>query len=123
MHQSRNTTAVLVVHFLLLKCSKVKVVTSVTILVDLLDFGQLFKAFGNNQFAQISQILRHFFVKASKSIIFLVKSFWPTFTDIWRYFSGHTGCHCHCEGQLSPSLFFPPGRRSRISFVFWSHYF
>ena len=46
-----------------------------TRLGDLLDFGQLFKAFGNNQFAQISHILRHFFVKVSKSIIFLVKSF------------------------------------------------
>ena len=27
---------------------------------DLLDFGQLFKAFGNNEFAQISYILRQF---------------------------------------------------------------
>jgi len=34
--------------------------TSVTRLGDLLDFGQLFKAFGNNKFAQISHILRHF---------------------------------------------------------------
>ena len=42
---------------------------------DLLDFEQLFKAFGNNYIAQISHILRHFFVKVSKSIIFLVKSF------------------------------------------------
>ena len=33
---------------------------SVTILVDLLDFGQVFKAFGNNYFAQISHILRQF---------------------------------------------------------------
>ena len=31
---------------------------SVTRLGDLLDFGQLFKAFGNNKFAQISHILR-----------------------------------------------------------------
>ena len=34
--------------------------TSVTRLGDLLDFGQLFKAFGNNYFAQISHILRQF---------------------------------------------------------------
>ena len=34
---------------------------SVTRLGDLLDFGQLFKAFGNNQFAQISHILRQLF--------------------------------------------------------------
>ena len=33
---------------------------SVTRSGDLLDFGQLFKAFGNNQFAQISHILRQF---------------------------------------------------------------
>ena len=31
--------------------------SSVTRLGDLLDFGQLFKAFGNNQFAQISHFL------------------------------------------------------------------
>ena len=31
-----------------------------TRLGDLLDSGQLFKAFGNNQFAQISHILRQF---------------------------------------------------------------
>ena len=30
------------------------------------------------------------FVKLSKSIIFLVKYFWATFIDIWRFFSGHT---------------------------------
>ena len=35
-------------------------VTSVTRLGDILDFGQLFKAFGNNLFAQISHILRQF---------------------------------------------------------------
>ena len=33
---------------------------SVTRLGDLLDFGQLFEAFGNNQFAQISHILGNF---------------------------------------------------------------
>ena len=26
-----------------------------------------------------------------KSLIFLVKSFWATFIDTWRFFSGHTG--------------------------------
>ena len=34
--------------------------TRVTRLGDFLDFGQLFKDFGNNKFAQISHILRHF---------------------------------------------------------------
>ena len=33
---------------------------SVTRLGDFLDFGQLFKAFGNNKFGQIFHILRHF---------------------------------------------------------------
>ena len=64
--------------------------TSVTRLVDVLEFGQVFKAFGNNYFAQISHILREFFVNESKSIIFLVKSFLGNFFDIWRFFSGHT---------------------------------
>ena len=61
-------------------------VSSVTRLGDFLHFEQIFQAFGNNKFAQISQI----FVKVSKSIIFLVKSFWATFPDIWRFLSGHT---------------------------------
>ena len=33
---------------------------SVTRLGDLLDFGQLYKAFGNNKFAQIFHILKQF---------------------------------------------------------------
>ena len=56
---------------------------SETRLGDLLDFGQLFKACDNNKFAQISHILRHFFVKVSKS-------FWATFMDIRQLFAGHT---------------------------------
>ena len=48
---------------------------SVTRLGDFLDFGQLLQALGNNKFAQISHILEHFFVKVSRYIIFLVKSF------------------------------------------------
>ena len=48
---------------------------SMTRLGDLLDFGQLFKAFGNNQFAQISYIIRQFFIVVkifnfSREIIF-----------------------------------------------------
>ena len=34
--------------------------TSVTRLGDLSDFGQLFKAFSNNYFAQITHILKQF---------------------------------------------------------------
>ena len=35
--------------------------TSVTRFGDLLDFGQVFEAFGSNKFAQISHILWQFF--------------------------------------------------------------
>ena len=35
-------------------------ILNTTRLGGLLDFGQLFKAFGKNQFAQMSQILREF---------------------------------------------------------------
>ena len=46
-----------------------------------------FKAFGNNEFAQFSCNIRQFlYLKVSKSIIFLVKSLWATFIDIWRFF-------------------------------------
>ena len=52
---------------------------SVTRLGDLRDFGQFFKAFGNNNFAQISHILRQFCkdVKIFNEIIFgqLLKTF------------------------------------------------
>ena len=45
--------------------------TSVTRLGGLLEFGQLFKAFGNNKFAQFSHILRLFLATpASFSFIF-----------------------------------------------------
>ena len=46
------------------------IIKSVTRLGDLLDFGQLFKAFDNNQFAQISHIPRHFLKRCQ---YFLVK--------------------------------------------------
>ena len=39
---------------------KAVVMSSVTWLGYLLDFGQLFKLFGNNLFAQISHILKQF---------------------------------------------------------------
>ena len=82
--------------------------TSVTRLVDVLEFGQVFKAFGNNYFAQISRILREFFVNESKSIIFLVKSFLGNFFDIWRFFlvtllSIPTPGTCLNQGQIQPN--------------------
>ena len=38
----------------------IEAMISVTRLADFLDFGQLFKAFGNNYFAQIAHIFRQF---------------------------------------------------------------
>ena len=38
----------------------------VPFVADLLDFGQILKAFGNNYFAQISHILGQFFKKGVK---------------------------------------------------------
>ena len=66
-------------------------VSSVTRLGDLWDFGQLFKAFGNNSIAQISHILRQFF-KVSKPIIFLVKSFLGKF---YRHLAIFFWSHCN----------------------------
>ena len=43
---------------------------SVTRLGNFLDFGQLFKAFGNYKFTQISHILRQFFCKGVKMLNF-----------------------------------------------------
>ena len=62
-------------------------ICSVTRLGDLLDFGQLFKVFGNNWFAQIYHIL----VKVSKSFIFLVKSFLGNF---YRHKATFYWSHC-----------------------------
>ena len=41
------------------------------------------------------------FVKLLKSFVFLVKSFLPTFIDIWRFFTGHTGPWSKCHKQNS----------------------
>ena len=45
-------------HCIFLSLSCIYLLCSVTRLGDFLDFGQLFKAFGTNYFAQISHILR-----------------------------------------------------------------
>ena len=57
---------------------------SVTRLGDLFHFGHLYKASGNNYFAQSA-----IFVKVSKSLIFLVKSFLGNFYLATFYWS-----HC-----------------------------
>ena len=60
---------------------------SVTRLGDLLDFGQLCKAFGNNSYA--------IFVKASKSFIFLVK---PFLSNFYRHLANFIWSHWwHCQ--------------------------
>ena len=58
--------------------SKLLLVYSVTILGDLLHFGQLFKDCGNNFLAQIAPILGNF-CKGVKIFIFLVEFFLGNF--------------------------------------------
>ena len=66
-HNSLPAEPFSVIHLCLLTVLKVLLGStatrdcSVTRLGDLLNFGQLFKACGNNQFAQIYHILRQFF--------------------------------------------------------------
>ena len=57
-----------------LPCTYIDVGSSVTRFGDLLHFGQLFKAFGNNYFAWIAYILSDF-CKGVEIFHFLVKSF------------------------------------------------
>ena len=56
----------------------------VTRLSDLLDFG-LSKPLAIINLPKSPRLLGNF-VKVSKSILFLVKSFWATFIDIWKFF-------------------------------------
>ena len=92
---------------------------SVTRLGNFLDFGQLFKAFGHNLFPKSTFLCS--FIKVSKSLIFLVKSFWATFIDIWWFFTGHTGSNVkvlidlalHFRRQKTSSSVWP-SRSSRI---------
>ena len=61
----------------------VKVLCSVTKLGDLLHFGQLFKACGNNYFTQIDHILRNF-CEGVKIFHFSSEiNFGATFVDTW----------------------------------------
>ena len=62
--------------------------SSVTILGDLLDFGPLF---GQQLICPNLPFSLAIFVKVSKSIIFLVKSFLGNFYRHLAIFSGHTG--------------------------------
>ena len=60
---------------------------SVTRLDNLLHFGQLFKACGDNYFAQITHILGNYCLK---SLTFLVESFLGNFYRHLVTFTGHT---------------------------------
>ena len=65
---------------------------SVTRLGDVLHFGQLYQACGNNYFTQIAHIFRQFWWRWS--FIFSTEIiYWATFIDIWRIFTGHTGLY------------------------------
>ena len=64
--------------------------TSVTRSDDLLIFGQLFKARGNNYFAQIAHILGNFWKVVGIFHFAREIIFWATFIDIWRFFTDHT---------------------------------
>ena len=66
-------------------------VNSVTRLSNLLDFGQLFKAFGQQLICPNLPHSNEIFVKVSKSIIFQVNSFLGNFYRHLAIFSGHTG--------------------------------
>ena len=64
---------------------------SVTRLGGLLDFGQLFKAFGNNLICQNLPHSQAIYVKVSKSLIFLVKSFLGHFyRHLATFYTGNT---------------------------------
>ena len=76
---------------------------------DLLDFGQLFKALGNNKFAQISHILRQF-LKGVKIYHFMVKSLLGNF---YRHLAIFFWSHCSAYA----TLFLAINLMSKSSFV------
>ena len=59
---------------------------------NVLHIGQLFKAFGNNELAQISHILRQFLLRCQNLSFFWCNHFCATLIDIWQFLSGHTVC-------------------------------
>ena len=84
-----NTTPVQLTSYF---TTEYEIKSSVTRCCNLLDFGQLFKAFGNNYFAQISHILKQFLWSCQNISFFLVKSFLGNFyrhlaTFHWSHWS------------------------------------
>ena len=72
------------------RTSSSKARVSVTRVSDLLHFGQLFKVYGNNYFAQIAHIFRAIFWRGQNLLFFLWNYTWETFIGTWRFFSGHS---------------------------------
>ena len=79
---------------------------SVTRLGDLLDFGQLFKACGNNEFAQISPTFLGNFCKGVKIFNFTSKIIFGNFYRHLGTFSGHTASYPPMH--LNNSTFYGP---------------
>ena len=92
--------------FGVLGCCYEKVSISVARLGNLLDFGQLFKAFGNINLPKSPTFLGNF-CKCVKSIIFPVKSFLGNFNRHLATSSGHTGLDKVQKQKNDVSKFFP----------------
>ena len=63
--------------------------TSVTRLGNLLEFGQLFKAFGNSKFAQISHILRQFLKRCQNPSFYSENIFGHFYTHLAIFIWSH----------------------------------
>ena len=84
---------------------KRRAVASVTRLGDLLDFGQLFKAFGKQLLCPNLPHSKAILVKVSKSLIFQVKSFLGNFNRhlaifFWLHLPGHK---CSWQSSAMPN--------------------
>ena len=73
---------------------------------DFVHFGQPFKAGGNNNFTQITHIVRGIFVKVSKSFIFLVNSCLGNF---YRHLTIFIWSHWRRVSALLRNLFYGIG--------------
>ena len=80
---------------------------SVTRLGDFLEFGQLFKAFGNNLFAKSLTFLGNFCKVVKNYYFFEWNHFGAAFRDIWRFFSGHTATYVRTTNESFAPLLIP----------------
>ena len=89
------------------------VVTSMTRLGDLLHFGQLFKACGNNYFAQITHILGNF-CRGVKNFHFSSRIILGNFYRHWAIFYwSHCRDHYFCNRNWNRKMYFRRGKRWR----------